>query len=82
MLEPVVLNVEDPVLLGFKDWIELECEDPFGEPAADAEFTLTLADGSERKGTLDGDGKAIVRDLPPGPCDIELTFPEEDESGS
>jgi hypothetical protein len=66
-------------LLKFKDWIELECIDPFGEPAANAEYVLTLPDGTEKKGELDGDGRAIVEGVPPGPCSVDLTFPEEDE---
>lgn len=66
-------------LLTFKDWIEIECEDPYGDPAANAEFVLTLPDGSEKKGRLDSEGRARITGVPPGPCTVDLTFPEADE---
>ncbi len=69
---------DEPALLRFKDWIELECENPFGDPASEADYTLTLPDGSERSGQLNSDGKALIEGVPPGPCSVEVTFPEEE----
>jgi hypothetical protein len=66
-------------LLTFKDWIELDCEDPYGDPAADVEYVLVMPDGQERKGKLDSEGKARIEGVPPGPCHMELNFPEEEE---
>jgi hypothetical protein len=53
-------------LLTFKDWIEIKLLDESGEPAADAEYIVLLADGSEKKGTLDADGYARIEDVAPG----------------
>jgi hypothetical protein len=61
-------------LLEFKDWIEITGEDPYGEPATDAEYVLTLPDGSQKRGKLDANGKALVDGVPPGACDLELIF--------
>ena len=66
-------------LLTFKDWLELDCEDPYGEPAANADYKIILPDGEERTGKLDSEGKARVEGVPPGPCEIEITFPEEED---
>jgi hypothetical protein len=66
-------------LLNFKDWIEIECEDAFGEPAANADYTLTMADGTEKTGQLDSEGKARIHGVAPGPCSVDLSFPEGEE---
>lgn len=42
------------------------------QPLAGAEYTVKLADGTERKGKLDGQGRAVIRDVPGGSA--EVTF--------
>jgi hypothetical protein len=64
----------DSDLLEFKDWIEIVLTDDTGKPAANKDFVVHLPDGSEKRGKLDSDGRAMVKDLPPGPVDVE--FPD------
>ena len=66
-------------LLRFKDWLEIEGEDAFGRPLRDGQYTLTLADGTEIKGSLDNDGHARVADVPPGQCTIEFEPPKSED---
>jgi hypothetical protein len=66
-------------LLKFKDSIEIVLTDDAGKPMAGANFVLHLADGSEKRGKLDGDGKATEKDLPPGPVRVE--FPDYPDVG-
>ncbi|MDX9857480.1 MAG: carboxypeptidase-like regulatory domain-containing protein [candidate division Zixibacteria bacterium] len=61
-------------LLVFKDFVDITLMDVDGKPVADAEYKLILPDGSERSGTLDGDGRARVEDVPPGR--YRVTFPK------
>lgn len=56
----------DSGLLEFKDWIEINLLDEFGEPIADAKYVLKLSDGSEIEGQLDKNGNAKVQDVKPG----------------
>ena len=58
-------------LLLFKDWIELVLEDEDGNPIPNEKYVLRLSDGSKKEGTLDGNGKALVEHLPPGPVEVE-----------
>ncbi len=53
-------------LLEFRDIVEIECLDLFGNPRADAPYTLLLPNGDRRSGTLDAAGRAKVEDVPPG----------------
>jgi len=53
-------------LLTFKDYVDIELTNGMGEPVADAEYVLTYADGTERRGNLDAEGRARVDDVPPG----------------
>ncbi len=69
---------QDSGLIIFQDWMELECEDPYGEPAADYEYKVTLPNGEVKEGMLDSEGKATLEGVPPGECEIEL-IPKEDE---
>lgn len=64
----------DSPLLAFKDWIQVELISADGEPVANAEYELTLPDGSTRTGTLDENGISREEDIPPGP--IRLVFPQ------
>ncbi len=65
-------------LLTFKDWIEVVLANEDGSPCADSDYKITLADGSEREGTLDADGRARIEDVPPG--QFSVFFPELAES--
>jgi hypothetical protein len=66
-------------LLEFRDWIEIEAIDyedvEEGEPMSGAQYAVTLADGTQKKGTLDDKGYAKVEDVPPGPYDVEIIDP-------
>jgi hypothetical protein len=59
-------------LLLFKDWIEIEAKNVLGEPLRSRKYTITLPDGTEKKGTLDGDGYARADGIPPGLCSITI----------
>ena len=64
-------------LLLFKDWIEVELLDSGGRPVPNADYILRLPDGAEKRGQLDGDGKARVEDVPPGK--FKIVFPNLDQ---
>ena len=53
-------------LLKFNDWIRIELRDAYGKPIPDEKYTLILADGNKRKGTLNAKGFAIEQNVPPG----------------
>jgi hypothetical protein len=65
-------------LLEFKDWIEIELLDQFGEPVAEAEYAVLLADGSEVEGKLDSEGFARIEDVVPGPYSVQFPDHEAD----
>jgi len=67
-------------LLTFKDYIELELKDDDGAPAKDEKYVIKLPDGSEKEGSLDGDGHARLDDIPPGKVKVE--FPDIDQIDS
>ncbi len=58
--------------LEFKDWIDLEFKDDHGNPIPGIDYVLYLPDGNQRKGKLDTEGKALEKDVPPGPIDVEF----------
>ncbi|WP_267146708.1 type VI secretion system Vgr family protein, partial [Pyxidicoccus xibeiensis] len=58
--------------------VEFSLKDPKGKPLANQKFELTLPDGTVKKGTLDGSGKAKLEDMPAG--QFQLTFPELESS--
>ena len=62
----------DSGLLEFKDWIEIELKDNEGNSFPNKDFILHLADGSEKRGTLDSDGYAMIDDVPPGRVTVEF----------
>jgi len=62
----------DSELLEFKDWIEIKLKNQMNNPIPKEDYVLKLPDGSERKGTLDEDGKAVEKDVLPGKCTIEF----------
>jgi hypothetical protein len=53
-------------LLEFKDWIKIALINEQGEAVANEDYTLRLADGQERHGTLDNNGRTIEENIPPG----------------
>ena len=59
-------------LMRFMDKLNFRPLNSDGEPFADAEYILLLADGSDRKGTLDDEGYGYEKDLPPGEVTIVL----------
>jgi len=61
-------------LLTFKDYIEIDLKNQYGEPAADEKYKITLPDGTEKEGNLDDNGYARIDDVPPGKYEIE--FPD------
>jgi hypothetical protein len=69
---------EDSELLEFKDWIELELLDEFGDPIAEADYVVLLADETKVEGKLDKNGYARVEDVVPGPFWIHYPEYEED----
>ncbi len=62
----------DSGLMEFKDGIALELSDGSGNPIPDAEYILHCADGSQKKGKLDREGKAQENNVPPGPVVVEF----------
>jgi type VI secretion system secreted protein VgrG len=42
------------------------------EPLVGAQFETLFADGSKRKGTLDGEGRAMLDDVPPGAAEVSF----------
>jgi hypothetical protein len=69
---------EDSGLLKFIDWLEVKTENEFGKTLKDLEYTLTLPDGTLKKGKLNDEGKITEDNLPPGPCRLE--FKDIDEA--
>jgi len=53
-------------LLTFKDWLEITLANEDGSPSAGSDFVVTLADGTQREGSLDSDGRVRLEDVPPG----------------
>ena len=66
--------------LAVDDWVELR-HHVGGEPATGATYTLTLADGSTRGGTLDGNGRAREDGLPPGGVAVDYDADDDDAGG-
>jgi hypothetical protein len=61
----------DSGMLVFKDWVEIEMRDAGDKPLADEEYVAKLADGTEKRGKLDKDGRAKIDSVPPGPLYVE-----------
>ncbi len=62
----------DSGLLRFKDWVEIHLKDRAGIPHKNKKYILTFADGSEKKGQLDSEGKTIIENIPPGSIKFKL----------
>jgi phage protein D len=67
-------------LLRFRDHVDVTLVDPDGVPFPHEPYTLELPDGSLREGTLDAEGKAVERDVPPGR--VLIRFPRLAEGGA
>ncbi|MFZ5979819.1 MAG: hypothetical protein ACOYVF_04240 [Candidatus Zixiibacteriota bacterium] len=63
---------QESKLLLFKDYLEIELVNQKGEPVPDEEYKVTLPDGTTKKGKLDKNGRAVVKDVPPGKCIVEF----------
>ncbi len=51
---------------------KIECVRPDGSPAKDFPYQAILADGSEKKGTLDANGKASLAGVPKGSVQVTV----------
>lgn len=54
-------------------WIEIELVDEAGQPVAGEAFELKAPDGTIRTGTTDNKGKAMVKGIDPGNCEVTFT---------
>jgi len=59
-------------LFKFKDMLDFTLLKDSGEPYANEDYIILLADGKDRKGTLDESGHGSEQDLPPGEATIIL----------
>lgn len=59
------------------DVMDVRCISNDGIPVPEAEYELTLADGTKRKGRLDRSGGSVEVDVAPGACSV--SFPDPDD---
>ncbi len=59
-------------LLKFMDLLDFKLLDDNGQPYKNEDYVILLADGNDRKGTLDENGHGCEQDLPPGELTIIL----------
>ena len=59
-------------LLKFTDFLDFRLLDEKGQPYKNEDYVILLADGNNRKGTLDENGRVREKDLPPGEVTIIL----------
>lgn len=59
------------------NFVDLRCVSNDGHPIPEADYQVTFADGSQRSGTLDRTGGAVLNDVPPGP--LTVLYPEADD---
>jgi uncharacterized Zn-binding protein involved in type VI secretion len=55
-----------------RSWFQAQVKYDDGTPAADVAYTLTLPDGTERKGKTDANGMVREGGVPPGQCELGL----------
>ncbi|MBK7092150.1 MAG: hypothetical protein IPH59_10630 [bacterium] len=67
---------QDSGLLTFKDSLEIQANQGDGAVMANEDIIAYLADGTEKRATLDEYGYAKLEGIPPGKCRIE--FPNRD----
>ena len=65
-------------LLKFKDWIEITLVDGEGNTIANEDYVLHLADGEQRRGSLDANGHAREDNIGPGRVMIDFPNSEDD----
>jgi hypothetical protein len=65
-------EAQESGLLKFKDYIEIQANEPDGTAIANEEVKVTLPDGSEKQGKTDANGYCKVEGIPPGRCKIEF----------
>ena len=65
-------RTQQPVAATEKTWIEVEVVDELGNPMANLKYALKLADGSERTGVLDSQGRVRASGIDPGQCTFSL----------
>ena len=72
---PAFLPLNPITNTDIKDWLQLQLlwDDKHKTPVKLQPYTLYLADGSTRKGTLDAKGQAFEENLPKGTVKIEYT---------
>ncbi len=63
---------QESELLEFKDWFEIKLVDEDGNPMASEQYVLHLAQGQQRRGTLDDKGVGREENIPPGKVTIEF----------
>ena len=59
-------------LFKFNDMLDFKLLKDSGEPYANEDYIILLADGKDKRGTLDDDGHGCEQDLPPGEVTIIL----------
>lgn len=59
-------------ILSIKDYFEMELKDEDGKPVGGAKYRAVLPDGTIKEGTLDSNGYAKLKKVPPGR--VEVTF--------
>jgi hypothetical protein len=62
-------------------WIEIVLVDPEGRPVPNVDYTVTLADGSVRRGRLNQAGMARLDGIPVGGCDVSFPTIDGNEWG-
>ncbi len=73
--EPPPSKKEDAPTTG-KTWIEVELVDQDGNAVPDLRYQIELPGGTRRSGKLDENGRAHLKDLDPGQC--QVSFPDLD----
>ncbi|NMC43352.1 MAG: hypothetical protein GYA46_05480 [candidate division Zixibacteria bacterium] len=64
---------QESKLLLFKDYVDIVLTNQRNQPIPDQDYVLYLPDGSQRKGKLDKEGRAVEKNVPPG--DYRVEFP-------
>ena len=60
-------------------WIGIKLVDHEGKPAMNARYKIKLSDGTVESGSLDKDGKAFLKPIPEGECEISFPDIHQDE---
>ena len=60
-------------------WIGIKLEDHEGKPAINARYKVKLSDGTLETGSLDKNGKVLLKPVPTGQCEISFPDIHQDE---